>query len=554
MAGPFRRLMAAPDEWRLVVLTGHTAVFAWHDPERPDAPDPFAGLGVDLGRLALRPPAGQAAPEGHEPGPQRLAWHDAFWKWRPAWNADRDEAALLLALFDALVQQQAGRPLAGWENGAAAAVWGSQAGPPSLATPAGLSLRLALAGAGLRPPRPGEKEPPRPAPLDGMAMYLRQRHLLDQDDAPPELLLLAARAARRAVRSNPDDAGAYVALGEVYLRLARHTRERAWGPRPRLVHALRQAQAVTAFNRAVVIRPDLERPHGRLVELYQEMGYRDLTLKHLKRVLELAQAAGRREGETARQHADRLKRLREDVEGLEKEVKRLQDIYDANSGNLKVFDRAQSAMGRGLAGKALEVLLASDLAAFGKDGMRLELELLLNTGRAEDVRAWMEEEHKGTLGAAEYYRLQAEMEAASGDYARADADLEEMARALVPRPGPAALRRGIAQSVGQAILDGGRQDATPVRLLLGPINRLEGMRPMLGLATPLREEADLTALRGLLALEAGHTDRAERLFRQALSVCPDDEAAASGAGLDFGGRRVAGYWLKRLGEQKRPAR
>ena len=55
---------------------------------------------------------------------------------------------------------------------------------------------------------------------------------------------------------------------------------------------------------------------------------------------------------------------------------------------MRVADRAALAMQKGLAGKARDLLLESDLAAFGPQGMELELELLLRTGRARDVRDW----------------------------------------------------------------------------------------------------------------------------------------------------------------------
>ena len=46
------------------------------------------------------------------------------------------------------------------------------------------------------------------------------------DDGPVGLLYLALRTARRAVRDDPDDARAYLVLGETYLRLLTSTAER----------------------------------------------------------------------------------------------------------------------------------------------------------------------------------------------------------------------------------------------------------------------------------------------------------------------------------------
>jgi hypothetical protein len=62
----------------------------------------------------------------------------------------------------------------------------------------------------------------------------------------------------------------------------------------------------------------------------------------------------------------------------------------------------------------------------------------------------------------------------------------------------------------------------------------------------LREETDLVALRGLLALESGETAQAMALFRRAVSVWRSERAVAERSGLDFGAREPVRYWLARL--------
>ncbi len=63
---------------------------------------------------------------------------------------------------------------------------------------------------------------------------------------------------------------------------------------------------------------------------------------------------------------------------------------------MPVFDKATTAWADyGLAGKQLSILLASDVASFGREGMGLELELLLHTGRVKDVRGGRPEAAKG---------------------------------------------------------------------------------------------------------------------------------------------------------------
>src|SRR5207245_7594417 len=107
--------------------------------------------------------------------------------------------------------------------------------------------------------------------------FLRQ-----PDDAPPAILYLAIRAARRALAINPDNAQAYLVLGESYMRLLHSTRERAWAKRMPEIGQLRHAQASAAFNNAVRLRPNLAEAHLNLIQLYGEMEYLDLTWKHYR--------------------------------------------------------------------------------------------------------------------------------------------------------------------------------------------------------------------------------------------------------------------------------
>src|SRR5262249_26085086 len=72
-------------------------------------------------------------------------------------------------------------------------------------------------------------------PLDVLAMHVADNLYKDQDDGPPGMLLLAVRAARRAVNENPQDARAYLLLGEAYLHMMLNTRERAWKRRPECI-------------------------------------------------------------------------------------------------------------------------------------------------------------------------------------------------------------------------------------------------------------------------------------------------------------------------------
>src|SRR5207247_4203755 len=89
--------------------------------------------------------------------------------------------------------------------------------------------------------------------------------------------------------------------------------------------------------------------------------------------------------------------------------------------------------------------------AFGSEGTELELDLLLRTGRAEDVRDWSAAELKGALGTARYHWLRTQALAALGDYAAADAELTELAG--VEGPAPARAAAVFAALAGRALLD-----------------------------------------------------------------------------------------------------
>src|SRR5262249_7876524 len=92
----------------------------------------------------------------------------------------------------------------------------------------------------------------------------------------------------------------------------------------------------------------------------------------------------------------------------------------------KVYDRALLAGRHGLAGKALEMLLKSHPAIFGREGAEMQLKLMLQLGRAYEGRAWLEPRHESVLGFSSYHRLRAQAAAACGDYEGADEELDQL--------------------------------------------------------------------------------------------------------------------------------
>src|SRR5262249_12561608 len=120
------------------------------------------------------------------------------------------------------------------------------------------------------------------------------------------------------------------------------------------------------------------------------------------------------------------------VSQLTKELEKRENRFEVASAGWKVLDRAQRAMQEGLAGKARDVLLESHISAFGPRGMALELELLLRTGRPNDVLDWTGPEQKARLGAP-YHWIRAQALAASGDYALAEEECKQLSRSLSVR-------------------------------------------------------------------------------------------------------------------------
>jgi tetratricopeptide (TPR) repeat protein len=385
---------------------------------------------------------------------------------------------------------------------------------------------------------------------DQLTYALTQQFALHRDDIPPALLYLAVRAARRAAAVNPDDAGAYLVLGESYLRLLQCTRERVWAEQLPELLQLRRVQASAALNHAVSLKPDLAQAHLSLGRLYGDLGYLDLMLEHLRTYHKLIRKSGPPHGVSVEQFREQEAGYEEELRQLTNEVEKRENRYAVETAGRKVRDQAFQAQRSGLAGKARDLLLESDVAAFGTKGMALELELLLKTGRPRTVLEWMGPEQEAALGQQPYHWLRVQALAATGDYALGREECDHLSRSLAPHAGgqePARFREIMALLIGRRVLEEQVGPVSLPELIRRTSDRFEFRNRIAGLAQSLRREADVTVLRGLLALEEGEIDEAEIAFRVALSYWKDADAAASGGGLEFNGRAVAQgclEWLK----------
>jgi hypothetical protein len=545
-AALFRRLSANSREWALLHLDGRTAVFGWLDPANPKSSETFAAMQLaDLNQRAFHPAEADRAPSqwpGRDPDPQ---WWDRYLSSAPSRTPETDEATLLLSTFDDLRQVYFDRHLRLWTNAQiAGALTVASGGDATAATPLGQVLHSIMADYFLLNPRRMTTGGAALTSMQVNALQLMNEWFMQQDDAPMALPLMAIRAARRAIHNNPDDAYAYLALGEAYVRLSQQTRERMTIRRMAFLDRIRKVQAITAFNDALLLNPNLAQAHARLAEYYTDFRYGDLVLKHRKELLRLTIAAGPRPGEPTESYQSRRDELQKHVSQLDDDVREMLNVFEVNATNLKIVPRAQQAQGRGLGGKALDILKASDITAFGKIGLEMELELLLTTGGIREFRAWFDPvQHRPLLNepsapyACEWYLVY--LAAASGNYDEADANLA----AMDPSP---SFRGQTLPLIGQAFLDVNPHGPAWLATLHAARiqERLRRQEAMWSLQQLYR--ADLTTVRGLLALERGDGERATALFREALATADAAAAASPGTKMEFSGRSITEACLELL--------
>jgi tetratricopeptide (TPR) repeat protein len=522
-------------EWPLLYLQDGAAVFGWRDPARAAAADSFANLEVALEQLAYDRHDEVVAPvQGPEQAPQPFRWWEAFWKRRPTHAPDLRAATMALTAYEALVPAHLTNNLAAWKAIVSASLLGETAGPITF------PVFLATGDAG------------------------RRLFLGGTDNGPPAALWLTIRAARRAIQHDPYKAGAYETLGEAYFHLSQSTRERVWAASFPRLGKIRSVQAITAYHDALRLDPDSIVAHDRLARLFGGMGYKDLALKHLREYLRCVRQRGPVAGLSRESLEKHLTDAERNLTHPAKEVEQLTDRFDINSSNLKVFDRANLAGRIGLTGKALEILLESDVAAFGTEGMDLELKLLLQTGNADNVRSWMNQDQEKVLDAYHWNKIQ--LHAGIGNYALADEELLELERVRALGRDDLTLPRVAGFTLAHGILpytSAGPFERIPSRVLLAthampletyrlfPDNDVV-FRSLWLVAHSLNREAILGVLRGLLALESGRVAVAEERFRHALVVFRSGSAAPFAFEPEsVAARDIAERFLRAIAPEKR---
>ncbi|MBM4067402.1 MAG: hypothetical protein FJ271_00450 [Planctomycetes bacterium] len=513
-------LFRAPRECPLLALAGRAVLFGWRDPFNPVAVDPYSGLTLDMKRQAF----GSAVSAVSQPGAEAYAvepnprmWWEAFWKARPAADVDREAVATLLTYFDAFLEDitsstvQLGRAKEYAEFVAACGM----SGPCWL-----LSTTQAA------PNRP-----------------LMQAFLAQFDAGPIEALYLGIRSARRAIARDPTEAQLFFLLGETYDRLGRFSRERSWGS---LVGNLRTSQTLAAYRQAIELDPRHWRAHERLAEIFRTMEYRDLTFFHLR---ESYVHRTMTRGESREQFQSRMQNLEKGLKVLENELKSLNDRWAVNSANMRVSDRADMAGNLGLPGKALETLLASDLAAFGAAGLEMELKLLLNAGEAAKVKHWLSPKHRGLLTNSTYYLIRAQSEAALGNYGDAAEALGKMdaVEMVADRPITPADLLGLAVAntlLYEASAGPGRLMPTITRFQFPGVSFLNSQ--VMSIVSLMQQRASNKVLQGMLAVEAGDLRQAQGAFREAAAFWNSRAGALFEESRTEASRQATRYFSSRL--------
>lgn len=245
---------------------------------------------------------------------------------------------------------------------------------------------------------------------------------------------------------------------------------------------------------------------------------------------------------------------------MEVRIKEIEADFEKKFPNMNVLDRVQEAINAGMGGLALKLLLDSDVAGFGAAGMDKEMELLLFSGHAREVKEWISPEHIEKIGQYTLFWYKTMLDAALGDYRLADDDLialfpqdqtiGDYRKAGGPPPPAVPHRDMICLLVGRVLLDASHfKGGLPFDK-----SALDHQRKIVELLNELRNQADLDVFRGLLALESGaRTEEAKEWLRRSLRMWGSPEQGAMVGGLDFLNRPLALYYLRHL-EAANPGR
>lgn len=533
-------LIERPRQWLLVDVEGRAAIFAW----RNAGPMTNVLTPWDANRMAFAPAEeDRDAPPPAAQGPGRGPTTPSFWSSiRPvpllSWESEA-AATYLRFFYKGELPRYSQRRSESWSVFAASLI--------------------------------GSASPAAPAPTGIAPLLVRLHHspsfLDDVDRGLPALPLLAIRAARRALAANPDDAHAYLRLGQAYLALREQTGERPLSRGNTLLLELRHVQTITALQQAVLRDPDCLAAHHLLGRLYSQRSYLDTALDHCRAELRLAYRAGPLRGEDAETFQERLRSLERQVGDLGAIVEQRQTSLDASSrkNNADPVPRAKTALALGLARRALQdILWPVPPVLLESSGLQLELQLMLRSGLAEQLRdsmldpqwqqdqanlGWLDVPAPRVAGYPSSYHLPAYAwtrlcwAAAVGDYDRAEDQVQDLLEQLrnQRRQQSEHLLRGLAYALAAEVALSSQGQT----LFLQPVlqdGRLLLMSSLTRISSFRGDQADLHVLGGLLAVERGLPRLAEHHLEQARTMY-----AIQGDGQqEFSTQALADSYLQRI--------
>jgi hypothetical protein len=555
-------LLSRPDQWPRVYGRGKTGLFWRQGSGVVRNAEDIRGLMTNDVHAAFGPGAAPAPRNRPGRAPEPREWYEELWmRPHPLYNSEADDAWFHLRAFDARAPFWAGENFHRLQASLAASLMGwTFAGDPHVfeAVQVGYFFYTSL------------KEGDKPTPMQVAAAKWHDAYLGgfpgSLDNGPPASLYLALRAARRALHKNPDDAATYLLLGYVYFALQARTREGGFAPTE--LAQIRLAQSFGALQQAVRLDNDLIEAHELLARRYQDLGFLDLRLKHVREILRILQE---KEDTARRSGADLSKRIQaldELVQKLDEAVKRQNNNFEVAVANKSQAEVARGLSSRqqsiyGLGERTLELLRKFDYKELSEKDReaaqaagQMLLELLFVTGQVDEIRELVKRGSDLQLGpslaarmpAVEWARIR--LAAVTGDYGEAD---EELAKQIAQVAGSTD-RKALAEQVRDILLKMAPRAtglAGPLPAALDAFELVVAFRqtpPELrqaladryfagasrypdqghwflakdnvvqGILAPVQREAELRALRGWLALEAGDTREAAAQLRSAFTL------------------------------------
>ncbi len=213
-----------------------------------------------------------------------------------------------------------------------------------------------------------------------------------QNTDSPKLPLLAVRAARCGVETDPTDPTAWLSLGRAYITLGARTWEREAGADLAPLDYVRLIQTTGAMTQAALLNPDSATTHDTLARLFARRNILDLANRHARQAARIVKRNGRFPNETDETYISRTEHSRSLADSIEAEMQDAENRYLIRAIGLAgdPLSRARTAAELGLAQKAIDVLLAAHPDLYGAVGVGMLAELLLQTGQFAECRVLLD--------------------------------------------------------------------------------------------------------------------------------------------------------------------